>query len=575
MRKNKGQSVTNAVGYLMRDHVAIANKYIDDILTGEIPACQYVKWACERQRNDLLDPPEGYTFSDYAANRVCAFIELLPHIKGKWARGGNKIDLMPFYVFILTTVFGWVDKSNNRRFKTVYIEVPRKSAKSTVSSGVALYCLAADDEPGAEVYTAATNRIQAKIVWDDAHRMVERTKGLRDRFGVKTSAHAIYIEENASSMKALSRDMGGNLDGLSTHCAIIDEIHGHKNRYLWDVIDSSTMARESPLLWGITTAGFNKAGICYELRSDLIKVIDPHNEIKDDSYFGIIYTIDDDDDWKEESSWIKANPAWGHSTSPDDIRRKAAKAMRTASAQNNFLTKYLCVWTNANTTWMNSVEWSKAGDATLNESDFSEEELWLGADLATKTDIASTVRLYRKDGIFYCFGSHYLNEDKIFESDNSQYQGWAIDGHITETPGNTTDYEIIEDDIIEATKIKAFKEIGFDPHQASYLMQRLIAQNINVIEVPQNQKTLSEPMKMLEALVLEGRLKHDDNPVMNWMMSNVVAHTNAKGYIYPRKESEANKIDGVVALIIALGRALIEDSHKSIYETEERGIQFF
>ena len=553
----------------------MATDYATRVVSGDISSCKWVKFACQRQLDNLKNPPDGYHFDKEIAERICIFISLMPHIKGKWARGNKKIEVAPFQAFNATTVFGWLNDQGHRRYKTAYVEMPRKNAKSTLASAIGLYCLAADDEPGAEVYSAALSRDQAKLVWNDAKRMVEKSPGLRERFGVDTSAHSIFVEETASSFKPVARDSGGNLDGLNVHCAILDEVPAMKTRHVYDVMETATGARENPLIFSITTAGFNKAGICYELRGDIMRVLDPDNEVTDEESFGIIYTIDDDDDWKEESSWIKANPNWGVSVNPDDIRRKAKKAMRTPAAQNNFLTKHCCRWTNANTAWMNMVEWAKAGDSTLDELDFESVDMWLAADLASKIDIASTVRLYKKDDIFYLFSSHYLNEDQIFESDNSQYQGWSIDGYLIETLGNTTDFETIEDDITESAEQSNCVEVAFDPDQARYLMQRLLAKNITVVEVTQNTKSLSEPMKMLESLVLEGRLKHDNNPVMNWMISNVVCHTNAKGQIYPRKEREQNKIDGVVAAIIALNRALVEEARDSVYDNEQRGIMTF
>ncbi|MEG7521943.1 MAG: terminase large subunit, partial [Chromatiales bacterium] len=238
-----------------RDYLAVANEYAEQILSDTIPACRYVQQACQRFIDDLSREDFAYTIDPAKAHRACQFIELMPHIKGKWS--GKSIILEPWQVFLLVNVFGWVDSKGLRRFKTIYTEVPRKNAKSTLSSGVALYLLSADAEAGAEVYSAATTRDQARIVFADAKRMVERSEGLRRRFGVGTSAHAIYVEDSASSFKALSRDQGGNLDGLNIHAAIVDELHAHKTRDVWDVIETATGAREQPLLWAITTAGFN------------------------------------------------------------------------------------------------------------------------------------------------------------------------------------------------------------------------------------------------------------------------------------------------------------------------------
>ena len=255
-------------------YVATADQYIDGVLSGTIPACKWVQLACQRQRLDL-SRDFGYRFDHGRASAVCEFIEALPHVKGRYSA---TIKLQPWQVFILTTVFGWVDANGFRRFRTAYLELPRKQGKSTLSSGVALYMLAADGEPGAEVYSAATTRDQAKIVFGDAQRMVQRTAAIRDGLGVLASAHAVYQTDTGSTFKALSRDQDGNLDGLNVHCAIIDELHGHKDRGVWDVIETATGARKQSLVWAITTAGSNRAGICYEQQGYVRKILSGQHE---------------------------------------------------------------------------------------------------------------------------------------------------------------------------------------------------------------------------------------------------------------------------------------------------------
>lgn len=527
----------------------IAWDYCNDVVAGEVSACLYVKQACHRQIDDLLNPPEGYTFDVERAERICKFAGLMTHVKGKLA--GQPIKLEPWQVFILTTVFGWVDDEGRRRFKTAYIEVPRKNAKSTLSSVVALYCLAADGEEGAEVYSAATTRDQARIVWQDAKQMAMKSKGLRSKFGVDTSAHSIFVAEKASVFKALSRDQGGNLDGLNVHCAIIDELHAHKTRDVFDVIETATGAREQPLLWLITTAGFNRAGICYEQRAYALKLL---AGLKDEEYFGIVYGTDEGDDWTQPETWAKANPNYGVSVKPEDIERKCRKAMEMAAAQNNFLTKHLNLWVNADTAWMDMRAWDRCGDESLSIEDFEGAECFGGMDLASKLDISSRVLVFERDGIVHAFDRHYLPEDVVENNNNSQYQGWEIDGYLTATPGNVTDYDVIEDDIQADAKRFTVAEFGYDPFQATQISSHLVTAGLPMVQVGQTVKNLSEPMKTLEALVISGKFKHDGNPVLTWMISNVVAHVDAKDNIYPRKEFPENKIDGVVALLIAINR---------------------
>lgn len=545
-------------------YIALAERYCADVLSGAIPACKYVREACQRQVDDLKRKDWAYTFDHDKAERVCRFIELLPHIKGEWA--GTNIVLEPWQCFILTTVFGWVDHRGNRRFKSAYVEVPRKNAKSTLTSGVALYCLTADREEGAEVYSAATTRDQARIVFNDAKRMVERCAGLRANAGVKTSAHAVYIDRTAASFKALSRDQGGNLDGLNVHFACVDELHAHKTRDVWDVLETATGARRQPLLWAITTAGFNRSGICYEQRSYVLKILS--GSVFDDEYFGVVYTIDEDDDWTSPESWRKANPNWDVSVIPEDIARKARKAMEMSTATNNFLTKHLNVWVNADTAWMDMRAWDACADAALMPDQFSREPCWAGVDLSSKIDIAAKVDLFRRDidGIshYYAFGRYWLPEETIENSTNSQYQGWSIDGLLTATPGNIIDIDEIEREIREIASLYQVECVAYDPFQATQMAGHLVNEGVPMVEVRPTVANFSEAMKELEALVLAGRFHHNGDPILTWMVSNVVCHRDAKDNIYPRKELPENKIDGVIALLMALNRALLQPDTGSL-----------
>lgn len=538
-----------------RDHVALANGYIVDVLEGRIPACKWVRLACERQRRDLERMDWRWQFDAARAAHVCRFVELLPHVKGEWARNRGTIELSPWQCFVLATVFGWIDARGYRRFKKAYTEIPRKNAKSTISSGVGLYLLTADNEPGAEVYSAATTRDQAKIVWGDARAMTVASPPFRKRFGVETGAHAIFVPDENASFKPLSRDQGGNLDGLNLHGGIVDEFHGHKDRAIWDVLVTAMGARAQPLLWAITTAGFDRAGICYEERSYVLKILD--GVVEDEEYFGVIYTIDADDDWTDPASWQKANPNWGISVKPEAIEREARKAMQMASAQNNFLTKHLNVWVNADTAWMDMRAWDACADESLAPEDFAGEDCILGLDLASKVDIADKVRMFKRGGVYYFFAEHYLPERAVEMSVNSQYDGWRRDGWLTVTEGEVTDYDVIEDGVREDCTRYGVRDVAFDPFQATQLSGHLLAEGVPMIEVRPTVLNFSEPMKQLEALVLAGKVRHNGDPVLAWMVSNTVCHRDAKDNIYPRKERPENKIDGVVAMIMCLARDMV------------------
>lgn len=548
-----------------RDYVAIANGYIDDVLSGEIPACNWVRLACERQRRDLERTDWRWRFDEARAAHVARFIELLPHVKGEWARGRGTIVLAAWQCFVLTTVFGWVNEAGHRRFKKAYTEIPRKNAKSTLSSGVGLYLLTADDEPGAEVYSAATTRDQAKIVWGDARAMTIASPMFRRRFGVETGAHSIFVSNENASFRPLSRDQGGNLDGLNLHGGIVDEFHGHKDRAIWDVMVTAMGSRSQPLLWAITTAGFDRAGICYEERSYVLKILS--GVIEDDEYFAVVYTIDADDDWADPACWQKANPNWGVSVKPEAIEREARKALQMASAQNNFLTKHLNVWVNADTAWMEMRAWDACADESLSLDDFAGEECILALDLASKVDIADKVRMFLRDGIYYVFAEHYLPERAVEMASNSQYDGWRRDGWLTVTDGEVTDYDVIEDGVREDCVRFDVRDVAYDPFQATQLSTRLADRGFPMTEYGQTVRNMSEPMKELEAMILQKRIDFETDPVLQWMFGNVVAKVDAKDNIFPRKERNEAKIDGPVALIMCVGRMLFLRPETNIYDT--------
>lgn len=562
---------------MTRDYCAIAQSYAKDVVAGRIPAGRFVKAACKRQIEDLKRwkaKGSPYVFDKARASKVCRFIELLPHIKGP--KAGELIVLEPWQIFTLTTAFGWVKQDGTRRFRRVYIEVPRGNGKSALSSGLGLYMLCADGEGGAEVYSFATTRDQAKIVFGDAQNMARRTAGLKAHFGVEVNAHNINVVRTASKFEALSAE-GSTLDGLNTHFACVDELHAHKTRAVYDVVETSIGKRAQSMLWVITTAGSNRAGICYEVRSFVTKVLT--GVAKDESQFGIVYGLDEGDDWTTEEALIKANPNWGISVMPEVLLPLQAKAMTMPSAANNFKTKHLNEWVNADTAWMDMRAWGACADRTLDAEHFTGEPAWVALDLASKVDIAAKVSLHVREiegkQHFFCFGQYYLPRETVDRGENSQYQGWESMGLLTVTDGAVIDFGVIEEDLLTDCSRFEVREVPYDPFQATQLSTRMAAQGVPMVEMRPTVLNFSEPMKQLEALVLQGRLHHNGDPVLTWMMSNVVAHMDAKDNIYPRKERPENKIDGVVALIMAIGRALAGDANGGASVYDERGLITF
>jgi phage terminase large subunit-like protein len=311
-------------------------------------------------------------------------------------------------------------------------------------------------------------------------------------------------------------------------------------------------------LWVITTAGSNRSGICYEVRTFVTRLLD--GVFEDDSQFGIVYGLDDGDDWTSEDSLMKANPNWGISVRPEILGPLQAKAMQLPSAMNNFKTKHLNEWVNADTAWMDMRSWDACADQDLDIESFVGQPCWVGLDLASKTDIAALVVVFSHPEIadaFAVFGKYYLPEDTVNANGNSQYPGWMHTGRLTVTPGNVIDFSWIEADLNDLSSRFAVQAVAFDPFQATQLSTRMMSEGLPMIEVRPTVLNFSEPMKTLEALVLQKKLVHDGDPVLGWMVSNVVAHLDAKDNIYPRKERAENKIDGIVALIMALSRAFL------------------
>lgn len=543
--------------------------YAQAVVVGGIPSCRLTRLACARQLADLdKDGSDSWpwVFDEDRAERPCAFIELLPHIKGKWAREGRLIELEAWQCFIVTTVFGWVHRDTGlRRFREGYVEVPRKNAKSTLSSGLAIYMLSADNEHGAEVYSAATTREQARIVFDDAKAMAERTPDLRTYLGVAIMQHSLTVAHTASKFTPLAAE-GSTLDGLNVHFAVIDELHAHKTRAVYDVIDTARGAREQSLLWNITTAGTDRSGICYERRTHVVKVLD--QVIDDPSLFGIIYTIDDTDDPHDEKIWAKANPNWGKSVLREDMEAASRKAESMPSALNNFLTKRLNVWVNGDSAWMDMRAWERCADTALQLGDFEGEKCWIGLDLAQKRDFAALCLVFERDGRWHVFTRLYLNELAVQESGNAHLSGWARQGYVQVTDGDITDFDVVADDLRSYCARFDVQEIDFDPALSMYFAGKLLEEGLPMVEITQRALFFTPPLIQVENLVHECKLRHEGNPVMNWMVSNLVVKVSKFNELRaPTKERPENKIDGPIAMLMALGRALA-----GVEQTEEPGI---
>lgn len=542
------------VGSVAKDYSAIGRLYAQQVVAGKIPAGQIVRLACQRQLDDLKRKKWKYTFDTERGNRVCRFIERLRHVKGQW--NSKTITLEPWQCFLLTVLFGWIDSQGFRRFRKAYIEVPRKNSKTTLCAGVALFMLCADGEIGPEVYSAAVSKDQARISWEIGQLQVSADREMQRHFGVRPLAHKIVAEKTGGFFRPLSRD-ADSLEGLNPHCAVVDELHAHKTREVFDVLNQAMGSRRQPLLLSITTAGDNKTGIAYEQHDYVEQILSGRHE--DDRYFGIIYTIDPADDWTAPEAAMKANPNYGVSVIPEDINTLCAQAQRSADSQNTFLTKRLNVWVTVGAAYFNMLAYRNRCKSELTLEDFRGQKCVGCLDLASKTDIAAKVLLFPRGNHIHMFGKYYLPADCLERGKPNYdfYAGWAKKGLLTLTEGEIIDFEVIEDDLLQDQKNFRMTEVCYDQAKATELSTRMKKEGLNMVEVPSNVRNFSEPMKHMEALILAGRIHHDGDPVLDWMVGNVHAKPDHKDGVFPRKPRYDSKIDGAVAAIMGIGRLIV------------------
>jgi len=559
------------------DHAAIALAYAKAAVADRKQRrhCKWVRLAAQRHLDDLKrsrrkDWP--YRFDTNHANDVCEFTELLPHVEGVWDE--PNIRLEPFQIFILACVFGWRRKDNgHRRFTVVYEEVARKNAKSTKTAAVSLYCLACEDEPGAQVLTAATTFDQAKKVFHPAKRMVEKLPDLQEAYGLEPWAKSITCGDNGGYMQPI-HSKSKTQDGHNPHLVTMDELHAHADRGLYDVMRSAFGARRNPLLWQITTAGFNLHGVCYDQRRLATKILE--QAVEAEHFFAIIFTIDSADDYGDGRTvgddpydpavWIKANPLMEAS---QPLRDEVAKAAIEAKVgdEGEFKTKHLNLWLGAASTWLNVQQWIACGDPTLRLSDFRGLECFIGTDLSDKDDItAIALAAIDADGRLLLKTWFYLPEAALSRTSQSEkdqvalYKQWKAAGKLITTPGDFIDHRVIARKISKLKKALGVKKATGDqyvwPVVASGLNEEHDDGDGFAVVLPKNAKNVTTPAKELEARVKAGphQLRHDANPVMAWMAGNAVVDRRVDGSILPKKEKPMSpqKIDGIDAAVNAI-----------------------
>lgn len=544
-----------------------AEFYAEQVRSGAILVCEYVRLAVERYYADLdraLD--EGRYFDKKAAMRAIHFIEKLKHTKGEWA--GQRFRLEPWQQFVLWNIFGWKNADGTRRFRYAYIEIARKNGKTALSAGIGLYMLFADGESRPEVYSAATVKDQAKICFSDAVEIVKATD-LKNY--LTPYRNSIVYELKGGTMKPLSSDYGTH-DGLNPSCGIIDEFHAHKDSGMFDVIKSAFGARRQPLMFVITTAGFNKSGACYAYRENVIKVLRGVNE--DDSLFGIIYTLDDKSEWDDPKMWIKANPNLGVSLSADYLADQVKDAKNRPEAVRNVMTKNVDLWVDAERTWILDDAWQKCIGTTA-PADLKGCACWGGLDLSNVSDITAYVLLFHENDRFQLLPHFWIPEEKMREKirkENINYDKWVAEGYVTVTPGNVIDYDFVKADILCIVADYDLRTSAYDRWNSSQTIIDLQNEGMECNPFGQGYGSMSAPTKEFEKLVLTGKIEHFGNPVLRWMLASTLVKTDPAGNIKPDKEKSTQKIDGIVAAIMALGEWMTAQANDERNPYENRGL---
>jgi phage terminase large subunit-like protein len=547
------------------------------VVAGTIVAGRLVRLACERHLKDLATAhARGLRWDWGAASHAIEFFGFLKHSKGEWA--GKTLELAPWQVFIVGVLFGWKRLDGTRRFRMAYDEIARKNGKSTMAAGIALYLAFFSGEMGADCYTAATKRDQARIVHGEAVRMVKASPELRAR--IKICRDNLSNQQTNSKYEPLGKD-ADTIDGLNPSGVIIDELHAHKNRDMLDVLETGTGSRREPLIFVITTAGVaGQPSVCSEMHDYAEKVL--VGQIEDDSFFAFIAAIDEGDDWTDEACWPKANPNLGISCKLDDLRRKALKAKEMPSALASFLQKHLNRWVQSLEVWLPDDVWMSAPNAKpVSEEALAGENCFCGLDLANTLDLCALARLFPRGAAekvepqvaddtapavyvsdrYELLMHFWIPESKAEEREKSHranFRSWIQQGLVIVTDGDVTDFDVVRADIARlATQCRVVK-LAFDPFNARQLSVQLGQDGIDCAEFTQSIRNYNEPMMLLEKLAREGRITHGANPLMRWMVGNVVAIRNGLGQTMPSRKKSKDKIDGVAALLMALSAAIAQ-----------------
>lgn len=529
--------------------------YAKQVLNGEIIASVYVKLACERFMS-WFDNPE-FEFKTKKVDKVVSFISKLKHYTGK--SNGKPFILTDWQYFIVENIYGWYYKGTNKRvIKNVYIEVGRKSGKTTLLSAIALYAMIADGENGSEVDCVANTKQQAKILFDTASNLADSID--KKHKYIKPYRDKIKFDATKSHIQVLSSD-ASTLDGFNAYLFVEDELHAAKDSKLYDVLKSSQGMRNNPLAICITSAGFDKFGFCYQMRKTCIEVL--FGKKQDISQFSAIYSIDEDDDWQDPKVWKKSNPNLGITVTEEYLQDQVTQAKNNPSLEIGVRTKNFGEWVSTKDIWI-SDDLLLKNSQSVDLDNFSNETAYVGVDLAAVSDLTAVSIMIPKDGKVYFKNHYYLPFSALSNNSNSElYKEWKIKGLLTITEGNVTDYDYILRDLLKANQKVFIGKVAYDSYNATQWAIDATSEGLPLEPFSQSLGNFNRPTKELERLIRSDKVVIDDNEITRYCFSNVVLKQDYCENVKPTKATNQNKIDGVIAMIQALGIYLYDPCYNN------------
>ncbi|ARD18667.1 terminase large subunit [Edwardsiella piscicida] len=522
------------------------DEYANAINMGKIPACRRVKQSVERYFSDLNDP--RYVFDTATVERFIAFSRLCPHVKGPLR--GQPIELAPWMQFAFANILGFkVEATGRRKYRSAFVLVPRKNAKSTTAAILANWFLVME-EGQQDIYTAAVSRDQARIVFDDARQMSLLSKPLRKRLTIQQ--HKMVYAKSNSLLKPLAAK-AATIEGTNPSLAIVDEYHLHPDNAVYSALELGMGARPEGLLFAITTAGSNVVSACKQHYDYCCQILD--GDEQNDSLFALIYELDDENEVDDPAMWIKANPNLNLSVDADALANTIQKARGIPSQWVEMLTKRFNIWCQGETPWMGSGAWEACRD-DYSEDDLAGMECYAGLDLSSTNDITSVCYTFPSGRELLLLTRHYLPEAQLQNPANKNravYRQWVKAGWIRTTPGDCIDYDRIRDDILHDAERFSIRLVGFDTWNATHLRTQLQGAGLDVEPFPQTYMRFSPVAKSLEVFVNRKVIRHNGDPVLSWAMGNVVMESDANANIKPNKKKSANKIDPAIASLMSFG----------------------